>query len=236
MNRCVRMRRWQRSLMFILLNLFIALPVYSSTDEALQARYAGSALYDVYRDDRLIGTHTLHFAEEGDLLRVDAEMNLQIRFLGMFNYRYLYQATERWHKGELQSLEVRVNDDGKETEIQMQRQGDVLRVSQEGKTHEIEIEGTLLTTNHWNVDILSQQQVINTLTGRLSTLNVERIGEIEVPRGADERVIVPHYRLGGDLKDTETWYDEDGRWLGMEFSARDRSRIRVLSRQIGVDR
>jgi len=233
MNRYALIKPRETSLICILLTLFIALPVYSSTDEIPQARYSGQALYDVYRDDRLIGTHTLRFAQEGDLLRVDAEMNLHIRFLGMFNYRYLYQATEHWLNGQLQSLVVAVNDDGQETQIQMQRQGDTLLVSRDGKTDEIM--GEFLTTNHWNVDILSQQQVINTLTGTLSQLKVERIGEIEVPRGAEERVLIPHYRLGGDLHDTLTWYDEDGRWLGMEFSARDRSRIRVLNRQIGPD-
>jgi len=232
MNRYALIKRCGKSFIYLSLTLFIALPAYSSTYEAVEARYSGQALYDVYREERVIGSHELRFTQEGEVLRVDAEMNLHIRFLGLFNYRYLYQATEHWLHGQLQSLVVRVNDDGKETQIQMQRQGDVLIVSKDGKSHEIQ--GEFLTTNHWNVDVLSEQQVINTLTGELSQLSVERLGQIEVQRGA-EQVSIPHYRLGGDLHDTETWYDEEGRWLGMEFSARDRSRIRVLNRQIGPD-
>ncbi|MFN3880834.1 MAG: DUF6134 family protein [Nitrincola lacisaponensis] len=189
--------------------------------------YGERVEFDVQRSGRSIGSHHLIFSEENEQLRVDVEMNLNIRVLGLFSYRYVYQATEWWQQGVLQRLQVWVNDNGDETRITAVAEGDQLRLTEGEQTRWLP--GDLLTTNHWNSAILAQQTVLNTLTGESSQLSVEYLGEAQAPVGAQE-VPVRLYRLGGELKDTQTWYDSEGRWLGMEFSARDDSRIRLVKR------
>ena len=221
--------------------LLFSAPVWSSYSAAEPARpitspeqafalYGSKVEFDVYRSGRSIGTHRLEFSEEQGMLRVDVEMDLHIRVLAVFNYRYNYQATEWWKEGVLQKLDVQVNDDGELTQMTASLEGDQLRLVEGDETRWLPHD--LITTNHWNAAILSQEAVLNTLTGESSQLSVEFLGDTKAPAGLEE-VAVRLYRLGGELEDTQTWYDESGRWLGMEFSARDDSRIRLINRTIG---
>lgn len=197
------------------------------------ALYGEEVVFEVERAGRPIGSHQLRFSREGEQLRVDVEMALQIRFLGIFSYHYRYRASELWQDGRLQSLRVTVDDNGKQQQLMARADGEVLQLEMDGQTRELP--AGLLTTNHWHPAILQQQQVLNTLTGEASQIAVYALGEIIVPRAGD-LIAARHYRLGGELNDTETWYDDQGRWLGMEFSARDNSRIRLINRQIGGQR
>ncbi|TVQ70402.1 MAG: hypothetical protein EA373_06730 [Oceanospirillales bacterium] len=204
-------------------------PPIISAEQAF-ALYGQKIEFDVYRSGRSIGTHRIEFSEEQGMLRVDVEMDLHIRVLAVFNYRYNYQAIEWWKDGVLQRLEVQVNDDGDLTRISAMLEGDQLRLVEGDETRWLPTD--LITTNHWNVAILSQEAVLNTLTGESSSLSVEFLGDAKAPAGAED-VAVRMYRLGGELEDTQTWYDENGRWLGMEFSGRDDSRIRLINTSIG---
>lgn len=194
--------------------------------ERALALYGEEAQFDVYRRDTPIGEHSLRFSQEDGLLRVDIEMALQIRYLALFSYNYRYQATEWWQDDQLFRLEVKVNDNGTLQTISARREGDQLLVDSESGS--ISLESGLITTNHWNRAILDQTRVLNTLTGQISEIEVEALGQDQVPFGA-ELVDAMRYRLGGELIDTDTWYDAEGRWMGMEFSATDKSRIRLIS-------
>ncbi|KGK43135.1 hypothetical protein LH51_02240 [Nitrincola sp. A-D6] len=202
----------------------------SKTPDQVMHLYGDTLVFDVLRSGRTIGTHRLDFSEEQGMLRVDVEMDLNIRFMALFSYQYRYLASEWWSNGQLQRLDVRIDDDGDLTELSAQREGDYIHLVQGSQSRQIPAE--LLTTNHWNVALLSQSAVLNTLTGEISQLAVEFLGDATAPAGGKE-VPVRQYRLGGELEDTDTWYDDQGRWLGMEFSARDDSRIRLINRTIG---
>lgn len=200
------------------------------TPDQVIALYGDKLVFDVQRSGETIGTHRLDFSEDQGMLRVDIEMDLRIRFLAVFSYEYRYLASEWWQQGQLQQLDVRVDDDGELTELSARREGEHLLLTQANQSNQLPAE--LLTTNHWNIAILSQSAVLNTLTGEASELAVEFLGESMASAG-DTEVPVRLYRLGGDLEDTDSWYDAQGRWLGMEFSARDHSRIRLVNRTIG---
>ncbi|KAA0875694.1 DUF6134 family protein [Nitrincola tapanii] len=204
----------------------------SMTAEEALALYGQEQNFEVWRNGRAIGTHQLRFSEENGLLRVDAHMRLHIRALAVFNYHYEYRATEWWQEGRLQRLSVEVNDDGKRESIQAQAEDQGLRVQKAQQQRWLSQD--LLTTNHWNPGILEAQEVLNTLTGEASQLAVERLGmkRLQSTQGELE---VQKYRLGAELEDTDTWYDAQGRWWGMEFSARDKSRIRVLPKGVEAD-
>lgn len=201
-----------------------------SSAEQVIALYGERVEFDVQRNGRSIGSHRVEFSEEQGMLRVDVEMDLHIRVLAVFSYRYLYQATEWWNDGKLEQLEVRVDDDGDVMQLSAILQGDQLKLV-EGDDIRM-LPSNLITTNHWNSAILTQESVLNTLTGETSSLSVEFLGDTTVPSGLEE-VPVRLYRLGGELENTQTWYDDQGRWLGMEFSGRDDSRIRLIKRMMG---
>jgi len=39
-----------------------------------------------------------------------------------------------------------------------------------------------------------------------------------------------HFSLGADLDQTETWYDNQGRWRALKFNAKDGSEIQIIWR------
>lgn len=187
--------------------------------------YGAEAFYSVERKGKTIGHYRLRFDQQSDRLLVDIEMQLHIRVLALFNYRFEYAAQEQWAAdGQLQRLNVRIDDDGVLTQHYIERQNNQLcRV--EAKICE-PLGQRLLTSNHWHPHLPQQQQLLNTLTGQVSQLSVTELGRETLQIG-DKSIAATHYQLGGDLDDTHSWYDQNGRWLGMEFSARDGSRIRV---------
>jgi hypothetical protein len=112
-----------------------------------------------------------------------------------------------------------VDDDGKRLEMDGYRTGDRFRWSVndgDPRSHEMPV----FPTNHWNPAVLSQDRVLNTLTGRINRVSIEPHGDDETASDGD----VNRYRYGGELE-LESWYDDSGRWLGMSFEGRDGSLI-----------
>lgn len=198
--------------------------------ECVLEKYGTHILFDVERKGETIGQHQLRFSSVDDALQIDAEMKLEINFLRFFTYRYRYQAIEKWRKGELYSLQVSVDDDGDVTRISAQQGSDFLSVERDGVQDNLPL--GLLTTNHWHAGLLDKNQVLNTLTGQVSQVDVVYLGDVMIPvKGSEVRVKA--YRLGGELDETVTWYDDQDRWMGMEFSAPDQSRIRLTNPRFG---
>ncbi|GGO79759.1 hypothetical protein GCM10011348_14880 [Marinobacterium nitratireducens] len=184
--------------------------------------------FEVHRDGESVGSHCLKFTRQGDQLEVEVGMELQVQLPLWFDYRYRYRALERWQDGRLAALDVRIEDGSKQRRIEARRRAGALEVEAPGGTWRLP--GNLLTSNHWNPAALEQGELLNTLTGRASRIDSQYLGADRLPFGEAE-LDVRRYRLGGDLEDTVVWYDGSGGWRGLEFSARDGSRVRLKPRQ-----
>lgn len=181
-------------------------------------------LFEVRRDGEPVGSHCLRFSRSDEKLLVEAAMDLKVPLPLWFDYRYRYRASEQWRDGRLWALEVSIEDGGEPRRIEARRQGDALMV--ESSRGQQRLPGDLLTSNHWNPAVVDKRELLNTLTGQASRLQVQHLGWERVPFGA-ATLKVQRYRLGGDLKNTEVWYDDAGLWRGLAFNARDGSRIRL---------
>lgn len=212
-----------------LLTLFVLMLTLGSAQAssylAKSQRYSSDVSYEVFRNSKPVGQYSIKFSPSDETLKVAVEMQIETKIFGLFSYDYLYQATEVWRADELESLDVRMLTNGDEETIRAVRQGEQLAlVDTNGKQRELPAQ--LLTTHHWLDDILSQPQVLNTLNGKISRLDVKRESE-SVWLIGQESVNVVGYRLGGDLENTLSWYDQQGLWRGMSFKAKDGSTIEV---------
>lgn len=212
-----------------LLTLFVLMLTLGSAQAssylAKSQRYSSDVSYEVFRNSKPVGQYSIKFSPSDETLKVAVEMQIETKIFGLFSYDYLYQATEVWRADELESLDVRMLTNGDEETIRAVRQGEQLAlVDTKGKQRELPAQ--LLTTHHWLDDILSQPQVLNTLNGKISRLDVKRESE-SVWLIGQESVNVVGYRLGGDLENTLSWYDQQGLWRGMSFKAKDGSTIEV---------
>ena len=209
----------------LVIALSVAMPVSASALMARAQQYADEAGYEVFRNAKPVGDYLIRFRPQKDALSIEVQMQIQAKIFGLFSYDYLYSATEIWRNDELDSLYVRMVTNGDEEIIRATREAEQLVVTDaDGSVREVPT--NLITTHHWFDEILNQSKVLNTLNGRVSEIAVEReIDQVWMIDGVP--VNVTGFRLGGDLKNTLSWYDDEGLWRGMTFKARDGSSIDV---------
>jgi hypothetical protein len=174
--------------------------------------------YEVLRNGKEIGTHDISFHREGETLKVVSETRMKVKFLFITAYKYHYRSTERWTEAGLESVVTKVDDNGKVSETEIRREGDIY-LAEDSSGQVLSVDPGFMTTNHWNADVLGVDTLFNTITGRL---NEVRIGQAENREStiADGET----YAVRGELE-IDTAYDQKGNWLGMSFRHTDGSLI-----------
>lgn len=181
---------------------------------------SGDLRFDVARNDSLIGYHVLSFAEEGNRLTVDINIELRVKIAFVTVYRYEHRNREQWQDGVLQGFKSRTNDNGTRHSVTASRSGNELVI--EGSKGKVEGPASLLPTSYWHRNFMEQRQWIDTQEGRIVTSTVEPKG-LEQIAVADELREARHFALRGDL-DVDLWY-ADERWVKLSFPASDGSLI-----------
>lgn len=220
-----------RLLIFIPFLIFMLIPswVVASVFVEQAKLYPRETVYDVYRKGELIGAYRLAFDERSSSdLSVNIDMQLDMKVFSFFRYQYRYQATEYWENDQLTSLSVLIDSNGKQQNVSgLREKGQLKVIDVKGKPHQYD--GDLVTTHHWFDLMLGKKQILNTIKGTVDELSVQSLGRAALDLGG-ETIEVNHFSLGGDLKSTETWYDQQGRWRALKFDAKDGSEIQLIWR------
>lgn len=196
------------------------------------ALYGDGIDFEVLRNGDPVGTHTVRFAERTDGLRVISRMDIAINFLFFEAYSYTYNSVADWRDGRLRTLDVQVDDNGDIYQVTGQKTEDLQNLVLAGPDGETTVPVGLFPTNHWNVGVLGSTQVINTLTGKVDSVQIINKGQVEVE--TEQGVIeATHYAYTGDLQ-TEVWYTADGRWIKMRFETEDGSVIDYRCKRCGL--
>lgn len=189
--------------------------------------YGAGIDFDVYRQGKKVGYHEVRFDRTGEDLVVSSRFHLEIRFFFLSAYQYRYEAESRWREGQLLRLEAAVNDNGARLSLAAERSGDRITVRNADGT--FTAKAPIHPTNHWNAAVLPERRVLNTLTGRINYVGIERRGREKVAtEGGD--VSATRYAYTGDLE-ADVWYDDFGRWVKLRFAARDGSIIEYACRR-----
>ncbi len=175
---------------------------------AAASAYPETTRYEITRNGKTVGEHTVTFSIGDTDLRVDVESNITVTVLKVPVFKFNYTATETWQDGKLIDVDATTK-----------RGGDVSQVNlQNDAQNEIEF-----ASNHWNPGVLNSQAVFNTLTGKVSSVDIEKLGETTLSAGGTS-VAATHYRYSGDIR-AEVWYDEQMRWIQLQFEGDDGSTI-----------
>jgi hypothetical protein len=181
------------------------------------ALYGKEIMFDVFRENRRVGFHTVRFNREGDELFVNSRFELKIDVLFFTVYRFLYQSDAVWRGASINSLKVQVDDNGEAFRLSANRTGKDMSIRSSAGT--TEFQGRLFPTNHWNSNVLHERRVLNTLTGQINRVRIEARQRERVPTERGE-IEATRYAYTGELQ-TEVWYDDMGRWVKMRFAGRD---------------
>ena len=119
------------------------------------------------------------------------------------------------------------NRNGEETVVEALAEGANIEVTTGSDSYPAP--AGILTTNHWNPAILERTEVLNTITGRVNKVEIGfcQVGTAIVENAAPNAKC---YEYRGELN-TRVWYDNVGRWQGLEFEGDDGSTITYVCRR-----
>jgi hypothetical protein len=207
----------------------VAVPADRARDFDPIVAYGEGIVFDVLRNGAPVGSHVVTFDRDGRELLVRSRMRLAVEMLFITVYRLDYLSVARWQVGRMAGLNVTVDDNGTPFSLSAASPEDGKALQVQAGENSYVARQPLYPTNHWNPGVLGQTQVLNTLTGRLNTVRIEKRGRETVPTELGP-VTATHFAYTGDLL-TEVWYDDAGRWVKMRFKGADGSNIEYRCRR-----
>jgi hypothetical protein len=196
--------------------------------------YGTEISFDIKRNGNNIGTHQVKFTKSENQLLVEANTQIRVKFLFFTAFKFDYNSKELWQNGELKSLSSFTNNDGKKSNVSLEYGDDIVNVTNEKGSFTNILKEPVFTTNHWNPNVLGEKMVLNTLTGKINNIEINKLGFEMVPAGNGTRKAMRH-SYDGDLNNISTWYDEKSRWVGLNFKGRDGSLISYECNQCGIE-
>lgn len=175
-----------------------------------------SAHFRVYLDGDEIGVHRFLFEPLGDETshyRVVSDATYEVKIFFIPIYQYQHRSVENWRGGCLLEMRSITDDNGEDYFVSGERTSDdELRIRINGKTGIAE-KRCVRTFAYWNPQLLDGDKLLNSQTGKLENVELEKLGETVLPwdeaRRGDTLVLVTST---GSIR---LWYGEDSRWLGL---------------------
>ncbi len=216
----------------LVISWIVSMPFFFGSSLATSTRqvnpeiYKNEILFDVYRDGDRVGSHKVVFVKTGNSLEVRSKFSLQIDFLFLTAFKYFYESVEVWQNGRLVRLEADVDDDGISSRVGAILNGGQFTIQTGDLSYTAN--APIFPTNHWHAGVLKQTRVLNTLTGRINSVEIIS-KEREAISTENGLVQATRFVYKGDLQN-EVLYDDDGRWVKMRFNGRDGTPIEYICR------
>lgn len=205
-------------------------PFAQSIGQDPVAAYGDKIVFDVFRDGSQVGTHEVNFRRDGEDIIAETRFEVSIKVLIIPVYSYLYTSTERWREGKLVTLNASTDDNGDVSTLSVKRENGTLQLT--GTGGEYTAADGLYPTTHWNSGVIGSTQVINTITGKINNVELQRRDTVPVATKHGD-ILATHHAYLGDLT-TEVWYDDDGKWVKMRFPGKDGVMIEYKCRVCGT--
>tara|TARA_B100001123_G_C15231839_1_gene995469 strand:- start:632 stop:1315 length:684 start_codon:yes stop_codon:yes gene_type:complete len=179
--------------------------------------------FDIYRNSQNIGKHIFTFKRLDDQLKVESEINFQIKKFGVVLYKYHVKGTEYFKDGNLVKFESKTNQNGKEKYVNIKLEGNELVI--DGSSFKGKVPPDYLLGTWWNHSIVKADAQISAVSGRIIKQKVSFLGkEILNIDGKVYKTLHFNFsstdkKLDKDKKlNTDVWYDEETlNWVKASF-------------------
>ena len=169
--------------------------------------------FDIYRNNKHIGTHTFSFKRSEDQIAVTSEINFKIKKLGIVLYKYHVNGTEIYKDGKLIKFNSKTNQNGKLKYVNMKLEAGKYII--DGSSYKGEAPIDYLLGTWWDHSIVEAPAQISAVSGRIIKQNVTFLGKEDVKLGKKDYKTL-HFnfssadkKLAKDKKlNTDVWYDE----------------------------
>jgi len=172
--------------------------------------------FEVFRKGDKFGTHKVSFDREDDRLIATTDVDLRVGAGPITFFSYRLDATEEWQGDQLVSVRGKLKDGGDRESVEAEKNGESIKVS--GSRFEGDAPADILPSSHWRSEIVTADRILSTENGDLISINPKSAGEDTVTIDG-ETITATRYEIDSDVPYT-IWYDEQGRWVKLEFTAR----------------
>ena len=205
--------------------LAVSLTLAGPSESALNADEQREWRFRVYLDDKEIGYHNFRLTSEADRVRLETEADMRVRFLFLTAYRYEHVNEEIWSGDCLEQIEARTDDNGKVLTVRGER--DAARFLVTAGEEPVPMDGCVKSFAYWNPDILDEEALLNSQTGKLLEVDVQQVSRESVDvRG--EQIPATRFRLLGEKIKIDLWYSDSREWLGLESTIKGGRKLRYV--------
>ena len=179
--------------------------------------------FQVYLDDKKIGTHDFVLQELDNQRKLQSDANFEYRLLFVKLYGYEHENTEIWSGDCLTGIESKTDANGKPFQVSGSLEGDRFLLS--GTAGEVELPSCNMSFAYWNPVFLQQERLINVQNGEVLDVEVSEPELVQIEVRGEMQSAYRYLLDAGELK-IELWYSENNEWLALETEARGGRRLR----------
>ncbi len=179
--------------------------------------------FDLFRNNKFIGTHTYNFKKNNKKLEVESIINFSIEKLGIVLYKYYAKGLEVYDNDKLISFNSKTIQNKKEKFCKISKKENKYFI--EGSSYKGFAPEDFIIGTWWNHSIIEKNAQISAISGRIINQKVTFLGEEEILVG-NKKFIALRFNFSSDdnklSKDkklnTDVWYDKKNLiWLKASF-------------------
>jgi hypothetical protein len=174
-----------------------------------------SLVFDLYRKDKKVGSHSLRFVQKGDVLTVDINIDIKGKVV-IIPYTYRHRNQEVWRGSALQSLNSTTYTNDKPVTLNVRARAGGFDVEADGKPSRIE--GDIKTTSYWYPGTASQARLLNNQNGKVIPITASAALPVQAPLANGGAVAARETRMTDKKKfNANVLYDGNSCFVGLNF-------------------
>ena len=191
--------------------------------------------FDIYRNNKHIGSHIFNFKRSNDLLAVESEIKFIIKKLGLVLYKYHVKGTEFYdNEGNLIKFNSKTDQNGKKKYVNLKVENGSYII--DGSSYKGKAPTEYLLGTWWNHSIVKAKAQISAVSGRIINQKVTFIGKEKIKlNGKLYKTLHFNFsstdkKLAKDKKlNTDVWYDEETlNWVKASFDKKGKWEYKLV--------
>ena len=191
--------------------------------------------FDIYRNNKLIGTHIFSFEKYGEELFVKSEIKFKITKFGIVLYKYYAEGVEVYKDGKLIKFNSNTNQNNKKKYVNIELKDNENII--DGSSYKGKAPTEFLIGTWWNHSIVEAKAQISAVSGRIIKQKVKFFGK-ETINFDEKSYNTLHFNFSSTDKklvknkklDTDVWYDEKTlNWVKASFDKKGKWEYRLVS-------
>lgn len=184
--------------------VFVSSPAAATT--------AGRTEFEILMNGKPVGRHSVTVSKSAEVTNVRIAIDMAGK-VGPIGFTYRHRCEEAWRGTQLTSINCTDRENRSNKSVEANLRGADLVVN--GTGFKGSAPTGIVPSSWWRFSTINQSRLLDSRDGKLSRVNVNRVGEdVLLIGGAPVRA--NHYRVRGTVN-TDLWYDATGRWVRTAF-------------------